>query len=286
MRIQGLIMAIPTIFFSFLLLYLVLWNLYYSFTNWSLLNPHPSFVGLQTYISLLSTEYFSISFTHSILLSAGAVVFGNLLGLLFASLLYFLGNERLRSLYLSLLIYPLSISMAANSLIWLWLFNIHIGINWFLRMLHLPTPLWLSSPSMEFPSLMIVVIWAYAGLSLIFYLAAFMGVDKSLIEAARIDKASPFRILFRVLLPNSMNGFIVSSALLFLFSFRVFSPPYLLSGGPTNIFLQTSVVYMYYLFTTEYFAQASAVATIITAIATAVVIPYALYGIKRWMKHE
>ncbi|MEM0264239.1 MAG: sugar ABC transporter permease, partial [Saccharolobus sp.] len=60
--------------------------------------------------------------------------------------------------------------------------------------------------------------------------------------------------------------------------------PYILSGGPTNIFLQTAVVYMYYLFTVEFFSQATAVATIITLIASIIIIPYALIVIRRWIR--
>jgi glucose/arabinose transport system permease protein len=41
---------------------------------------------------------------------------------------------------------------------------------------------------------------------------------------------------------------------------------------------------MYYLFWVEYFSQATAVATIVTVIATIVIIPYALIIIRRWIR--
>lgn len=284
MKKSTIILVIPTALFSAILLYLVIWNAVISFTNWSLFNPKMSFVGLETYFSVVKTFQFSNSMLHSLELSASLVTIGNILGILFAGLLYFLSSNKARSVFLSIILYPLAISMAVNALIWLWLFNINIGIDWLLVRIGLPQLPWLSSTSTMFPSLILVTIWAYTGIATLFYLAGFMNIDKSVIEAARLDSASSFKILYKILLPNSFNSFIVSTALLFLFSFRIFSLPYILSGGPTNIFLQTAVVYMYYLFTVEFFSQATAVATIITVIASVVIIPYALIIIRRWIR--
>ncbi|MCH1770435.1 MULTISPECIES: glucose ABC transporter permease GlcT [Metallosphaera] len=284
MRRGTVILVIPTALFSVILLYLVLWNAGVSFTNWSLLNPKPSIVGLQTYTSVASTFQFTNSLIHSLELSVSLVVIGNLLGILLATLLYFLGSNGARSLFMSIIIYPLAISMAVNGLIWLWLYNINIGLDWVLAKIGLPQLPWLSSTSTMFPSLILVAVWAYTGIAALFYLAGFMNIDKTVIEAARLDGAGAFKIMYKLLIPNSFNSFVISTALLFLFSFRIFSLPFILSGGTTNIFLQTSVLYMYYLFTVEFFSSATAVATIVTVIATIVIIPYALIMIRRWIR--
>ncbi len=186
----------------------------------------------------------------------------------------------------SIFLYPLAISMATNGLIWTWLFNLHLGVDYILRLMHLPAIPWLTTPTTTIGALFLVEVWAYTGLAVLFYLASFMGVDKSIIEAARIDKAGGFKILFKILIPNSMNGFIVSTALLFLFSFRLFSLPYVIGGGPTNLNLMTLVTYLYYLFYSEFFSASAATSVIVTVVATAVIIPYALYGIKRWIRRE
>jgi len=54
--------------------------------------------------------------------------------------------------------------------------------------------------------MIIIETWAYTGLAVLFFLASFMSVDKSIIEAAKIDGANNFYLLFRIILPNSMNG--------------------------------------------------------------------------------
>jgi glucose/arabinose transport system permease protein len=120
-------------------------------------------------------------------------------------------------------------------LIWLWLFNPQIGIDWVLTSLHLPTIPWLVTPTATYIALIIVEVWAYTGLATLFYLASFLSVDRSIIEAARLDGATGIGLLFRILLPNSMSGFIVATALLFLFSFRIFDIPFIMSGSATSL---------------------------------------------------
>lgn len=275
-------MVLPTLFFSAMLIYIVIWNAWLSTLNWSLLHSRPTFVGFGTYTSMFKGLFFRVALYHSAIFSIGLVAIGDLAGLLLAGLLYFLPNTQ-RSIYLSVFLYPLAISMATNGLIWDWLFNPELGFGWLLSSLGLPRINPLANATSTVLSMFLVEFWAYTGLAVLFYLASFMGIDKSIIEAARIDGAGGFKILFRVLLPNSMNGFIVATALLFLFSFRMFSLPFVIGGGPTNLDLMTLTEFVYYEFYTEFFSESAAASTLITLIAAAVVIPYAVYGIRKWV---
>lgn len=280
--LQIILMALPLLFFSGLLLYIIVWNLWLSLENWSFLVRHPTFVGGATYAAMFRSLFFRAALLHSFVFSAGLIAIGDLLGLLLAGLLFFLPNAQ-RSVYLSIFLYPLAISMATNGLIWDWFFNPLLGLDWVLVRLHLPAIQWLNTETSTLLSMFLVEMWAYTGLAVLFYLAAFMGVEREVVEAARIDGAGGLKILFRILLPNSMNGFIVATALLFLFSFRMFSLPFVIGGGPTNLYLMTLAEYVYYDIYTEFFSESSAASMIIVAIATAVVIPYALLGLKRWV---
>ena len=274
--------VVPVLAFAAILLYLIFWNAYYSFTDWSILHNVPSFVGFETYASVIVSSTFSNSIAHSFEISGVLVVVGNIIGILLAGLLFSIKNDRVRITYMSIFIYPLTISMSANALIFLWLMNPNIGINWLLGLLHLPQPAWLTSHYTLY-SVMLIIIWAYSGISMLFYLASFMNIDKSIIEAAYMDGARYFRIFRKLLVPNAMNGFIVSTALLFLFSFRVFTLPYVVSGGPANYYTQTMLTYQYFLFISSYFAQSSVIDTIVIVVALAVVVPYALIGMRRWI---
>ncbi|MGC8606680.1 MAG: glucose ABC transporter permease GlcT [Vulcanisaeta sp.] len=281
---QSLIMAIPTLFFGGIIVFLLIWNFVISLENWSLFNPFPKFTGLLSYLYLFTQNFFYASIEHTILFTVGLVAIGNILGLLLAALLYFLPNNTQRAIYLSIFIYPIAIPPTATALVWLWLFNPQIGIDWLLSKLYLPSIPWFATPLNTQLALVLVEVWAYTGLAVLFYLASFLSVDRSIIEAARLDGASSMNLLFRVLLPNSMNGFIITTALLFLFSFRIFDIPFIMSGSATSPTLMTLVTYIYYLFAySEYFSVAAALATLVAVIAAIVIIPYALLGLKRWV---
>ncbi|MGC8631634.1 MAG: glucose ABC transporter permease GlcT [Thermoprotei archaeon] len=276
-----LVFSVPVLAFAIILVYIVLWNVYLSFMNWSALTPQAKFVGFSTYAAVFSDALFISSLVRSLLWAGGLVLIGNALGIFLAALIYFVRSSRLRSVYLSLFVYPLAIPMAATALIWTWLFNVQDGINVLLRAVGIPGLPWLSEPSTAFPSLLLVTVWVFSGLAALFYLASFYNVEQSVIESARIDGAGSGTIFHKILLPASKNAFIVSTALLLLFALRIFSLPYVSTG--LNPYTETATLNLYYFFITEYFSRSAGVSVIIVVIATIIVIPYALYGIKRWI---
>lgn len=276
--------SLPALFFGVILLYFVFWNFNNSLLNYSILHFHPIYVGFQTYALVFADSSFVSSLVRTLIWCLALVAGGNAIGILLAGFIFFIDSGRIRTIFTSIFIYPLAISSAAVAVIWTWLFNIHTGINTVLGPLHLPTPLWLDSPGSAFPSLILVSLWLYSGIGSIFYLAAFQNTNKNVIESARIDSAGPLRVLRKVLLPNAKNAFIVSTAILFLFALRIFSLAYVSLG--LNPFIETSVLKMYFYYETEYFSEASVVSIVLVIIATVVVIPYALFGLKRWMKSD
>ncbi|ABW01860.1 glucose ABC transporter permease GlcT [Caldivirga maquilingensis] len=272
--------SLPVLFFGAFLLYIFAWTYYYSFTNWSLFNPTPQFVGLQTYIKILKTPITVASLERSLLLAVLVVAAGNVVGIAIAGLLFFLRSNVQRNVYLSIIIYPFAMPMIASAFVWLWLYNVQYGFDWLFKLMGLPTINWLGS-SNAFWSIFLITIWAYSGLAVLFYLAMLMNVPSSIIDAAKVDGAGTMTIYLRVLLPNARGALIISSALLFLFALRIFSLPYGMVG--LNPFVETAVINLYWDYITEFFAESTAIAGILIAISVAVIVPYALYGLKRWV---
>jgi glucose/arabinose transport system permease protein len=283
-----LIYSIPALIFGGILLYFVILNLYKSFLDSSLIHSKPIFVGFQTYFIVFHDSSFVSSLERTLIWCGALVAGGNAIGVFLGAFIFNLKIERVKTLFTSIFIYPLAISSAAAAVIWTWLFNINSGINTIIgpivRSFGVAPPLWLDSPKTAFPSLVIVSLWMYSGISALFYLAAFQNVDRSVIESSKVDSAGPIRVLREILLPNAKNAFIVSTAILFLFALRIFSLSYVALG--INPFEETAVVKMYFYYTTEYFSQSSVVSIVLVVIAIVVVIPYALYGLKRWMINE
>jgi len=252
--------------------------------NSSILVPHPIYVGFAMYSIIFHDPSFISAFDRTIIWAIVLVLGGNAIGVIIGSTIFFVNNKKARTIFTSIFVYPLAISSAAVAVIWTWLFNIHSGINTVLGPLHLPTPLWLDSPTTAFPSLMLVSLWLYSGISSLFYLASFQNINASILESARVDSAGPFRVLVKILLPNAKNGFIVSTAILFLFAWRIFSLSYVSLG--INPFTETLVLKMFSYYETSYYSESSATGMVVVVIAAIVIIPYALFGLKRWMKTD
>ncbi len=281
---KSIVFFVPTGVFATILLYLVGWNVYTSLTDSSSFHPVARFVGFSTFATVFSDPIFQSSLLHSMLWAISLIICGNLLGIVFATLIYNIGSARIRLVFTTIFIYPLAISLAASAVIWTWLFNTTTGINTILSAVGLPRYTWLDRPGSALPSLILVSVWIFTGLAMIFYLASFQNVGREVIESARIDGASTFRVLVKILLPESKNAFIVSTALLFLFALRIFSLPFVSTG--VNPFTETSVLNMYYYYITEFFAKSSVVSVVLVIIAAIVVIPYAMLGLKRWIAHD
>ncbi len=284
MKSRSYLFFIPTGIFAVILLYLVYWNVYNSFTNSSSFHTTATFVGLATYATVFRDPVFLSSMRISLIWAFSLIFFGNLIGILLAAFLFNVASDKIRLIFTTIFIYPLAISAAASAVIWTWLFNTNDGVNTILRAIGLPPYSWLDRPSSILPSMILISLWVYSGLSMIFYLASFQNVNRESIESARIDGASPLRVLVRILMPEAKNAFIVSTALLFLFALRIFSLPFVSTG--LNPFTETAVLNMYFYYITEFFANSSVVSVVLVIIASIVVVPYALYGLKRWITHD
>src|SRR6185295_6636110 len=96
------------------------------------------------------------------------------------------------------------------------------------------------------PALVICALWMYVGFNMIYFLAALQNVDQSLVEAARIDGAGPFKVFLNVTVPQiaPVATFVIVTST--IGSYQLFELPYtLLQGfGPRNSGL-TIVGYLY-----------------------------------------
>jgi hypothetical protein len=86
------------------------------------------------------------------------------------------------------------------------------------------------------PALVICALWMYVGFNMIYFLAALQNVDQSLVEAARIDGAGPFKVFLNVTVPQiaPVATFVIVTST--IGSYQLFELPYtLLQGfGPKN----------------------------------------------------
>ena len=87
--------------------------------------------------------------------------------------------------------------------------------------------------------------WQYAGFYILIYFAALKGVPQELVEAARIDGATPVQIAWRIKVPLIMNVIKATIVLAVVGSLKYFDLIYVMTGGGPNRASEVLASYMY-----------------------------------------
>jgi raffinose/stachyose/melibiose transport system permease protein len=83
--------------------------------------------------------------------------------------------------------------------------------------------------------MIIVAVWQYAGYMMLIYVAGFMSVSKSLIEAAQIDGCTQSQATWKVIVPLMRSSFVQCIFLTITRCFMVYDVNLTLTeGGPFN----------------------------------------------------
>ena len=210
------------------------YSIYLSLTNWNLLNPEYSFVGLANYANLLQNPTY-LQVVYNTLAYAGGTVFIRLAISLGLALLL---NRVLfaSSLWRLIIFSPHITTSAAMALVWLSMYDPTFGpLSSLLDGIGVKFPNVMASTDLALPALMVVGIWKGLGFSTIVFLAAMQNVSKDLLDAASVDGANAWRSFWHVTFPaiSPVTYFLVITGLIGAFeTFDIVSV--MTGGGPSN----------------------------------------------------
>lgn len=197
--------------------------------------PKFSSVGLDNYISVLSSPQFWDSVRTTAWYAALTVGLQLVLGVVIALLLHqkFRGRGVVRMIALA----PYMIPAIVVALLWRWLLDPGSGpYSWAMSDI-LPgsaSPN-LLSPSLIFISLVVVSVWMFTPFIVISVLARLQTIDVSTIEAATVDGAGPWRRFWSIILPELKPVLLTLVLLRFMFMFTKFDIVYLFAGTGTEV---------------------------------------------------
>lgn len=207
-----------------------LMGIYYSFTSWNGVSSVVEWVGLENYIKIFKNDpkfFDSFIFTTKFMLAS--VIISNLLGFGLALLL----NAALKSrnLLRTVFFIPNVIGGLLLGFIWQFIFVkgfAAIGNLTDLSVFKLP---WLGDETTAFWGIVIVFAWQISGYMMVIYIAALQGVDQTLLEAARIDGASSWTLLTKIIIPLILPAFTICFFLTISMAFKIFDLNISLTGG-------------------------------------------------------
>ncbi|TMU85144.1 sugar ABC transporter permease [Bacillus sp. BHET2] len=199
--------------------------------DWSNIN----FIGLENYSKLISDELFH----KSILNTLFYVVIGVPLVILFSlgiALLLNYGTSSIFKVFRSVYYMPSITNIIAVAVVWGFLYNTEYGLfNYLLSLLDVEKIPWLGEPTIAKLSLIVLAVWKGIGINMIIFLAALQGIPKSYYEAAEMDGANRWQVLFNVTIPllRYATFFVTVTTLIGWLQF--FEEPFVMTnGGPLD----------------------------------------------------
>jgi multiple sugar transport system permease protein len=266
-------------------LYPTLFSLYVSFTEWNLLTPM-RWIGLRNFTDLFTDDRtFGPALYNSFVYTAGTVLPGIAIALVFAVLLN--QNIRGRAIYRTIYFVPVVAPTVAVAILWSWIYEPEFGIlNWLLSLAGIEGPKWLGSSDWAMFSLIVMSIWQGLGYNIVIFLAGLQAISPDLYEAAAIDGANGPRQFWHITLPllSPVTFFVL--VLSVIGGFQVFTAPYVMTnGGPANATV-TVVMQLYReAFQFQRMGLASAMAYVLFVIIVALTL-LNLYLQKVWVFYE
>lgn len=132
-----------------------------------------------------------------------------------------------------------------------------------------------------FSSLLLIYLWKYGGLNVMLILTALTGMDKDMLDAAKIDGAGAIYRTWSVTLPNIAPALFFTFILSVVNSLKIFRESYLLYGGYPD-----SSVYMLQNYLNNHFAKLNyqniSTAAIFFASVVYTVVAFVFAAEKKW----
>ncbi|MEM6780336.1 MAG: sugar ABC transporter permease [Pseudomonadota bacterium] len=190
------------------------------------------FVGFENFTSAITDQAILYSVGTTLLFAFCVVGCEMILGISLALALEkpLKGTAFFRSIF----ILPIMIAPIVVGLLWRFIFDAEFGsANILLNMLGFDDLPWLSNPNLAFIAIIIADIWQWTPFVFILIFAGLKGVDPSIIEAAKMDRANSLQILFRIKLPMLMPVIMVTLLMRLIEAFRVLEVIFIMTfGGP------------------------------------------------------
>lgn len=267
----GYILIIPaTLMISLVSLYPLVNGLYLSLFNYNLMRPkNRAFVGLDNIIEILTKDKeFYQALKFSFIYSLFVVIFAYVVGMCFALLLN--RDIKFRGIFRMLILIPWVIPSVVAATNWLWLLNDKLGfINKILVDIGIVKKpiLFLAEQNLAQITVIITGAWKSFPFMMIVLLAGLQSIPDELYESAQIDGSGFFLSFWHITLPMLRPVTMISTVLMFIWTFNNFENIWLLTrGGPLDATFVLPILSYYTAFIRSNIGYASALAAIMLVI--------------------
>ena len=250
---------------------------YISLLTWDGVSPDRVFIGFRNYSRMFADPVFYDALRHTVIFFVVTFLGQALIGFVFAVLLH--SGVRFAVLYKILIFVPVVVAPATMAPIFRVMFTPTGQFNSVLHGIGLGSlrQAWLGQSSTALGVILAIAIWSGTGISFILYFAAIGQIDPGMIEAARLDGASNFRIVLAIIWPNLRGTTVAIAMLTAIGSLKLFDIPQLVTEGGPNYateFLGTLIYRQSVPLAAVGYASALSMTLLVLAIAAAIILRF------------
>ena len=259
----------------------ILFSVYLSFTA-STMMPSYEYTGAESYARLMGLENWWVSVRNLATFAGLFIAIAMALGLGFAILI----DQKIRaeSLFRSIFLYPMALSLIVTGTAWKWLLDPGVGLEHTLNRLGWEsfTFGWIKSSEMAIYCVVIAAVWQTTGFVMAMFLAGLRGVDAEQVNAARVDGAKTWQIYLNIIIPQLGPIFVSAFVILAHMAIKSYDLVVALTnGGPGRSTWLPSVFMYQYTFTRNEMAVGAASSVLMLVAISIVVLPYLLSEMRK-----
>ena len=242
-----------------------------------------SFVGLENFRDLLSSESFWGALGNTLTYTLITVPLTIILSLTVAALLT--SRVKGRGFFRTVFFTPVVVPGAALGIIWIFLLQARYGIVNNILGTRIP---FLTGSRFALPTISMIGVWAAVGYYSILFIAALQSISPTYYEAARIDGAGPVRRFFAVTVPLVSPTIFMVLILLVISGLQIFDLPAVMVTRDNPAYTSVRPVlefYYRYTFNSGRAGLGSAVIVVLLALILAVT-ALQFFLQRRWVHYE
>jgi len=266
----------------FFLVYPSVNTVYISFFNYN----SEIFMGIKNYLYSFTNEIMLNSFRNNALWVILFVPLTVSLGLIVAVLA---DRVKYESIVKSLIFMPMAISFVGAGVIWKFVYAYRPAsaaqtgiLNAVRSFFNLdPIPWLIIRPWLNNFCLIMVGVWIWTGFCMVILSASYKGIPRELLEAARVDGATEFKIFWKIILPLMKPTLAVVATTMTINVLKVFDIVYVMTNGNFNTEVVANRMYKE-MFIFRNYGRASAIAVILLML----IIPMIMINIQRFREQE
>jgi len=182
---------------------------------------------------------------------------------------------------------PMAISFVGAGIIWKFVYTygtgqVQIGmLNAIITSLGAEPVSWLSEPAINNYALIIVGVWMWTGFCMTILSASLKSVPTEILEAARVDGATEWRVFWKIMVPIIMPTITVVVTTMVINVLKIFDIVYVMTGG--NFGTEVIANRMYGEMYVSHQSGRSAAIAVVLILFT---IPFMIWNVRRFREQE